>query len=126
MEAVARAKHLRISPRKLRLVADVVRGLKVAEAREVLTFMPNKGAPLLKKVLLSAVANAEHAAHEAGERIDTDEFVVSSLRVNDGMKMLKRIHQSARGRALPYRKHFSHIDITISDASAAKRAARKR
>ena len=75
-EAVARARFLRVAPRKMRLVADLIRGRKVAEARDILDYTSKAGAPVLRKILDSAVANAESKAAETRQRIDTDEFVV--------------------------------------------------
>ncbi len=111
--AIARAKHLRVSPRKLRLVADLIRGKKVAEARDILQFTVKGGSPLLSKVLDSAVANAESKAAEKRERIDTDEMVISKIQVNDGLT-LKRFRSAPRSRAVRIRKRMSHVELIIS------------
>lgn len=112
--AVARARHLRVSPRKLRLVADLIRGKSVAEARDILQFTVKGGSPLLSKVLASAVANAESRAAEKRERLDTDEMIVSKIMVNDGLTM-KRFRSAPRSRAVRIRKRMSHVELVISD-----------
>lgn len=114
--ALARAslKGVSIPPRKARLVADLIRGKKVAEARDILVFTPKASSPVIRKVLESAVANAENTAAEARERVDTDEMVVRRIVVNEG-RTLRRIRPAARGRAVPRRKRFSHIELEISD-----------
>lgn len=112
--ALARARMIRVAPRKVRLVADMIRGKKVAEARDILLYTPKGAAPLVKKVLDSAVANAENAAAEKRERIDSDEMVVSMIQVNGG-PTLTRYQPAPRGRAHPIRKRTSHIELIISD-----------
>jgi large subunit ribosomal protein L22 len=112
--AVARAKQLRISARKLRLVADAIRGKKVAVARDILRFTPKAGAPLLATVLNAAVANAESKATERRERIDTDEMVITKLLVDVGAQTLRRFQSSPRGRAVPIRKRNSRIELVIA------------
>ncbi|HOZ47672.1 MAG TPA: 50S ribosomal protein L22 [Candidatus Hydrogenedentes bacterium] len=113
-QAVARARYLKIAPRKLRLLADLIRGKKVDEARNLLEFMPKGGAPLLAKVLKAAVANAEHAATERRERIDTEDMVVQRIWVNEGPTQ-KRYQAAPRGRAMRVRKRSSHIELWIGD-----------
>ena len=112
--SVARAKNLRVPVRKARLVADLIRGKKVAEARDLLHFTRKASAPMIRKVLESAVANAENAAAESNERIDTDEMVVSTIRVDEA-KTLYRYQARARGRAMPLRHRSSHIELVLSD-----------
>ncbi len=110
--AKASAKQIGIPPRKVRLVADQIRGKRVAAARAILQFTEKSCAPVLRKVLESAVANAETAAAEKRERIDTDAMVVTRIEIGEGMK-LKRFQPSCRGRALPIRKRSSHIYLEI-------------
>lgn len=112
--ATARGRTIRIAPRKMRLVADLIRGKKVSEARDILVFTQKVSAPILRKVLDSAVANAENAAAETRERIDTDEMVVDTIMVNEG-QTIKRYQPRARGRASKIRKRTSHVVLTISD-----------
>ena len=117
-QAVARARYLHIAPRKVRLVADVIRGKKVVEARAVLRFTVKGGAPLLAKVLESAVANAENAATEKNERVDTDEMVVKEITI-DGGPVRKKYQPMPRGRAGRIRKRTSHVTLLISDKQGA-------
>ena len=109
IEATATAKRLRISPRKLRLVADQVRGQPVDKAIEMLNFSNKKGAPLVRKVLDSAIANAEH-----NQGADIDELVVSAIYVDQSITM-KRIRPRARGRADRILKRTSHVTVTVTD-----------
>jgi len=110
MEAKAVAKYIRISPQKARLIADVVRGKNVAEALTTLRFMPKKGALLLKKVLESAVANADQ-----NESIDIDTLYVKKIEINGG-PMLKRFRPRAMGRAARILKRTSHITVIVAEA----------
>lgn len=112
-EAKAIARNLRLSPRKARLVADLVRGKKVHEARDILTFTVKKASPIVSKLLESAVANAEFAAREKGQRIDTEEYVIDTIFVDGGLVM-KRFQPASRGRPLKIRKRTSHITLVIS------------
>lgn len=110
MEAKAVAKYIRISPQKARLVADVVRGKDVGEALTTLRFMPKKGARLLKKVIESAVANADQ-----NEAIDIDTLYVKAIEINGG-PMLKRFRPRAMGRATRILKRTSHITVIVAEA----------
>ena len=112
--AVARVKRVLIAPRKVRLVADLIRGKKVSDARDILYFTSKGSAPIMRKALDSAVANAEHAAAEKNERIDTDDMIVRTVRVDEA-ETLKRYRPRARGSASPIRKRRSHIELIISD-----------
>ncbi len=109
IETSARLKMARISPQKARLVADQVRGLEVEKALEVLTFSPKKAARIVKKVLESAIANAEH-----NEGADIDELKVSTIYVDQG-PVFKRIQARAKGRANRIVKRTSHITVCVSD-----------
>lgn len=111
MRATARAKTLRISPQKARLVADQVRGKPVEEAQDILRFSRNKGAALIAKVLDSAVANAEE-----NEGADIDELRVGEIFVDPGITM-KRILPRARGRADRMVKRTSHITVAVTDGA---------
>ena len=111
MQASATAKRLRISPRKLRLVADQVRGMGVDKAIDTLTFSTKKGARLVRKVLDSAIANAEH-----NQGADVDELLISAIHVDGGIT-IKRIRPRARGRADRIRKPTSHITVTVGDGA---------
>ena len=109
METVAKLKYARISAQKGRLVADQVRGLKVDRALNLLSFSPKKGAELLKKVLESAIANAEH-----NEGADVDELKVTKVYVDEGPSH-KRIRPRAKGRADRILKRTSHITVVVGD-----------
>lgn len=109
MQATARLKTARISAQKVRLVADQIRGLPVEKAEQLLTFSPKKAAHLMKKVLLSAVANAEH-----NEGADIDELKVSTVMVDEG-PTLKRGRARAKGRGTRILKRTSHITLTVAD-----------
>jgi large subunit ribosomal protein L22 len=100
-------KGVRISPQKARLVADMIRGKKVDHALNLLTFSPKKGAEIIKKVLESAIANAEH-----NKGADIDELKVKTIYVDKGM-ILKRIRARAKGRAGKIIKPTSHIHVTV-------------
>lgn len=109
MRVSATLRYARIAPQKCRLVADAIRGKSVANAKQILEFMPKKGAQLLKKVLDSAIANAEH-----NNAADIDELKVATVCVNEAPR-LRRFRASAKGRASPRRKRNSHITIHVAD-----------
>ena len=109
MEVSAKLKFARISPQKCRLVADVVRGEPVGSALSTLKFMPKKGAELVRKVLASAVANAEH-----NHGVDIDELKVSRVLI-DAAPQLKRFAARAKGRGTRIIKRNSHITVAVSD-----------
>ena len=109
MEVAAIHRFARISPQKARLVADQVRGLPVEQALNILSFSNKKAAAMLKKVLNSAIANAEH-----NEGMDIDELKVSTVFVDEGPTM-KRLHARAKGRANRIFKRTSHIVVKVSD-----------
>ena len=109
MMVTATAKRLAISPQKVRLVADQVRGQPLDEALGFLGFSPAKAAFLVRKVVESAVANAEN-----NEGADVDELRISEIQVNEGTT-LKRIKPRAKGRADRIFKRTSHITVTLSD-----------
>lgn len=113
-QAIASVRMVRVAPRKARYVADLIRGKKVSEARDILLFTPKAASPIIRKVLESAVANAENKAAETRERIDTDDMVVSQILVNEGIT-IKRFQPAPRGRAMMVRKRTSHIELVISD-----------
>ena len=103
----AEAKFVRISPRKVRLVMDQVRGKRVEEALGLLSFAPQKGARILKKLLDSAVANAEQIGG-----VDVDTLYVKRVYANEG-PTLKRFRPRALGRATRIRKRTSHLTIIL-------------
>jgi len=109
MEVAARLKGARISAQKARLVADQVRGMSVETALNLLEFSPKKAAHIVKKVLDSAIANAEN-----NEGADVDELKVSSIFVDEGMTM-KRLRPRAKGRADRILKRSCHITVKVAD-----------
>ena len=109
MEVIAKHTGARISAQKARLVADQIRGKSVGEALNILAFSTKKAAHLVKKVLESAIANAEH-----NEGADVDELRVSAIFVDEGMTM-KRIRPRAKGRADRILKRTSHITVKVAD-----------
>ena len=109
MEVVAKLRGARLSAQKARLVADQIRGKGVEEALQLLTFSTKKGAHIVKKVLDSAIANAEH-----NEGADVDELRVSTIFVDEGMTM-KRIQPRAKGRADRILKRPCHITVKVAD-----------
>ncbi|ACY49900.1 50S ribosomal protein L22 [Vibrio parahaemolyticus] len=109
MEAIAKHNFARISPQKARLVADLIRGKSVDQALEILTFSNKKAAALVKKVLESAIANAEH-----NEGADIDDLNVAKIFVDEGPTM-KRIMPRAKGRADRILKRSSHITVVVAD-----------
>ena len=109
MQVSATLRYARISPQKCRLMADAIRGKHVDEALRTLTFSPKKSARIVKKVLESAIANAEHN-HGA----DIDELRVSSIEVNEAPR-LRRFRARAKGRGTRIIKRNSHITVGVGD-----------
>jgi large subunit ribosomal protein L22 len=112
MEARAISKYNRQSPRKMRLVIDLIRGKSVDEAYAILQFSKKKAAEQIDKTLRSAVANAKSKADDAGEFVDVDELVVKEAYVNEGPR-LKRWRAAAMGRAAPVAHPTSHIIVVV-------------
>lgn len=109
MEVAAKLKGAQISAQKVRLVADQVRGMAVEEALNLLEFSPKKAAHIVKKILDSAIANAEN-----NEGADVDELKVSTIYVDEGMTM-KRLRPRAKGRADRILKRSCHITVKVAD-----------
>lgn len=120
IEAIARLRHGRISPQKTRLVANMIRGKNVEEAKNILRFTPKKGAEMILKILNSAVANAEVKKVEDPEILLIDKIWVDQGPVN------KRYMPRARGRADVLRKPTCHITIVVKEDLKAKEEAAKR
>jgi large subunit ribosomal protein L22 len=110
MNATAKLKGARISAQKVRLVADQVRGMPVEKAEQLLAFSTKKAAHIVKKVLLSAIANAEH-----NDGADIDELSISVIMVDEGPTM-KRGRARAKGRGTRILKRTSHITLTVADS----------
>jgi large subunit ribosomal protein L22 len=109
METSAKLKNARISPQKARLVADQIRGMKVEPALQLLQFSTKKSAAILKKILESAIANAEH-----NDGADIDELKVSTVYVDEG-PTYKRLQARAKGRANRILKRTSHITVAVAE-----------
>ena len=109
METRAVARFVRISPRKVRLVMDEVRGKKVGDALNMLTFAPQKGARLLRKLIGSAVSNAQHNSN-----LDPDSLVIKRVYADEG-PALKRFIPRAQGRATQIRKRTSHLTVILDE-----------
>ena len=109
METTATLRGIRLSAQKGRLVADTIRGLPVAKAIDVLAFSPKKGARIIKKVLESAIANAEH-----NDGADIDELKVRKIHVEKGAS-LKRFQARAKGRGCKIEKQTCHIFVAVGD-----------
>lgn len=109
MATSATLKFTRSAPQKLRLLADQIRGLPVERAINLLTFSNKKGAGVVKKVLDSAIANAEE-----NDGADIDELRVSAVEINQG-PVMKRLRPRARGRADRILKRTSHVTVTVSE-----------
>lgn len=109
MEVAAKLKGAKISAQKVRLVADQIRGKAVGEALDILNFSTKKAAHLVRKLLESAIANAEH-----NEAADVDELTVAKIYVDDGLTM-KRIRPRAKGRADRILKRTCHITLAVAD-----------
>ena len=112
MQVAAKLKYARISPQKCRLIADMVRGEPVGKALNVLRFTPKKGAELVRKVLESAIANAENNLSA-----DVDELKVQAITI-DAAPVLKRFAARAKGRGTRIWKRNSHIIVTVGDGKA--------
>src|SRR5580700_6107022 len=110
MEARAEARYVRSSPQKVRLVVDLIRGRSANEARIILRQTNKRMAPMVLKVLDSAIANAENRSSD----VDVDELVVSGAYVNEGPRM-KRIRPAPMGRAYRYQRRMAHIVVEVSD-----------
>jgi len=112
MEARAIAKYVGMSPRKVRLVVDQIRGKRVGEAYAILQFSKKSAAEPVGKTLRSAVANAQNRAQDEGHVLDVDDLVVRTVFVDEG-PTLRRWRAAAMGRAAPIRKRTSHITVVV-------------
>ena len=113
MQIIARAKEIRISPRKVRLVADSIRNLGVEEAIDALGVIQKRGAYDLRKTLKSAVANAVNNSN-----LDRTNLKIKNIDISEG-SVLKRYHPSTRGRIHPYQKRSTNIRIVLEEKSEA-------
>jgi len=114
MEAVAKLRNVRTSPRKMRLVADLIRGRKVSEALNILKFEPKKGAESLEKLLFSAIANWQTKNEDV--RLEEADLYVKEIFV-DGGRILKRLRPAPQGRAHRIRKRSNHVTLVVGSLS---------
>jgi large subunit ribosomal protein L22 len=112
MQAKAIAKYVRMSPRKVRLVVDLIRGRSVNEAYATLQFSKKAAADPVGKTLRSAGANAQYKSQDEGDVLDVDDLFVREAYVDEG-PMLKRWRAAAMGRAAPRRRRMSHITVVV-------------
>src|SRR5258706_13893201 len=109
MEVTAIAKSVRVSPRKVRLVADSIRNMQATKALSQLTLVEKRGSNILSNVLKSAIANAVN-----NKKLVQDNLIIARLEVSQG-PALKRFHASTRGRVHPYKKKGSHIRVVLTE-----------
>ena len=114
MEFRAAARYMRVSPRKARLVLDLIRGQKVEDARNTLRFTKKRVAATVGKLLQSAIDNANFLSTEKGIDVDLDQLYVKSAVANDGPRM-KRIRPAPMGRAFRYVRRIAHLEIVLAE-----------
>jgi len=114
IEAVAMAKHVRMSPQKIRLVVDLIRGQRAEDALQILRFTMKRASRDVEKVLRSAIANAERKAEDAGASLDVDHLFVSNCYVNEGSRW-KRLRPAPMGRAFRYQRRTAHIVVGVAE-----------
>ena len=118
------AKHVRMSPQKIRLVVDLIRGQRAEDALQILRFTMKRASRDVEKVLRSAIANAERKAEDAGASLDVDHLFVSNAYVNEGSRW-KRLRPAPMGRAFRYQRRTAHIVVGVAEhhVAAAQRVA---
>src|SRR5246127_2389188 len=114
----AEAKFQRVSPQKARLVLELIKGRRVGEALETVAFTKKGVAPLVEKVLRSAVQHANYLSQEQGLDVDVDNLYVKTALANDGPRM-KRIRPAPQGRAFRYQRRMSHIAVAVAERKPA-------
>ncbi len=124
IEGVAKARFIRVSPQKVRLVVDLIRGQRAEDALQRLRFTKKRVAREVEKTLRSAIANAERKAEDAGESLDVDALYVTGCYVNEGPRW-KRMRPAPMGRGFRYQKRTSHIVVQVAEhhRAAADRVA---
>ena len=115
MEARAEARYVRTSPQKVRLVVDMIRGQKAGAAINILRSTNKRIAPMVEKVLRSAIANAENRNND----VDVDQLIVTEAYVNEGPRM-KRIRPAPMGRAYRYQRRMAHIVVTVGEKASGE------
>src|SRR5689334_10463259 len=118
----AEGRYLRISPQKARLVLDLIKGRRVEDAMNTLRFTKKGVAPLVQKLLRSAIENANYLSQEKGLDVDLDRLIVRNAIANDGPRM-KRVRPAPMGRAYRYQRRMAHILITLGEKAGQNGAA---
>ena len=118
IEAHALARHVRMSPQKVRLVVDLIRGQRAENALQILRFAMKRASRDVEKVLRSAIANAERKAEDAGASLDVDHLFVSNCYVNEGSRW-KRLRPAPMGRAFRYQRRTCHIVVGVAEHHVA-------
>lgn len=114
MEFRAQARYLRVSPQKARLVLDLIKGRRVEDALNTLTFTKKRVAPTIEKLLRSALENANYLSSEKGVEVDVDNLYVKHALASDGPRM-KRIRPAPMGRAYRYVRRIAHVEIALEE-----------
>ncbi len=122
MEFTAKARYMRVSPQKARLVLDMIKGRRVEDAMNILAFTNKRIAPVVSKLLRSAVENATYLSNEKGMDVDVDRLFVKQAVANEGPRM-KRIRPAPMGRAYRYQRRISHLELVLAEKSASAKAA---
>jgi len=117
MEAIAKLNNVPTSPRKMRIVADIIRGEKVNRALNILKFEPKQGAARLEKLLLSAIANWQSKNEEI--RLEDADLYVKEIKVDSG-RMLKRLRPAPQGRAHRIRKRSNHVTMVVANSAVVE------
>ena len=125
MEAKAQARFVRVTPQKARRVVNVIRGKRALDAVDVLRFAPQGAAEPVRKLVESAIANAQYLADQASERFDAEDLYIQAIYADEGPTM-KRIQPRAQGRANRILKRTSHITVVVGDEVAARKKGRTR
>jgi len=121
-EFTAQARFQRVSPQKARLVLDLIKGQSVEQALNTVAFTKKAVAPMVEKLLRSALQNANYLSQEQGLDVDVDKLYVKSAIANDGPRM-KRIRPAPMGRAYRYQRRLSHIVISVAERGASDRSS---
>jgi large subunit ribosomal protein L22 len=114
MEFTAKAMYMRVSPQKARLVLDLIKGLRVEQALNTLAFTNKRVAPVVHKLLRSALENANYLSQEKGADVDVDRLFVKRAIANEGPRM-KRIRPAPMGRAYHYQRRMTHMEIVLAE-----------
>jgi large subunit ribosomal protein L22 len=122
MEFTAEFRFMRVSPQKVRLVLDTIKGKRVEEAINTLHFMNKRTAPAVEKLLRSAVENANYLSQEKGLETDVDRLYVKNAIANEGPRM-KRIRPAPMGRAFRYQRRLAHVQIVLAEKQRTQAAA---